>query len=344
METTLSTVDTPNNCYNNTHKRNGKTNRNKSSKSKRKPKHFFSAIQNLEELVESFDNYGVNCLREQLVVLMNEKETLSSCNQQKDHEISQLKRNLNELNDIINSTHIDLVGRGSDLFSNKIIELSKKNRQLFSEMESYKTKCSQMEVEISKLNQALEEKPKEDEKVPLYEDPSELEILRDRLYSTKQKLFATMNENSNLKNELKVAIKCLQQELGIPVVNLQNIAATCSNWRGRAQQILTLQRKVTELSKKIDGTDSDDTKQQNRLEFVRRCEIEGLQKECCALKETIDKLEFKLSATKARNKNLNDEATSYKLKSEDLLKKCKALDDYINALHVSNHFIRMLLY
>lgn len=349
MESSLSTICTNTNCNNNymmnntqdtcndNIKRNGKTCKsNKTGKSKRKSKKsFFSSIKNLNDLMETPDDSRLAHMRDQFLGIMNEKEALVSCGHQKDEEIRQLKIKIDELNDIINSAHLDLVGRGSDLFSSKIIELSKKNRQLFSEMESYKSKCSHLEAEICKLS---ENKIPENEQpsTPPPDDPTELELLRDKLTSTKAKLFNSMNENSQLKTELKLALKCLQQELGVPVVNIQSLTSTTSNWRGRAQQILTLQTKVSELSRKVEGTESNEVKLQNRLEFVRRCEVEELQKECNSLKETIDKLEFKLSATKARNKNLNDEATSYKLKTEELLSKCKDLDEYIKALNVSN--------
>lgn len=333
METTLSTIGTEASCGTLQLKTIPKSGRKKSLRPKRKSKKLFPPIVSLEELTADPNEDVIRCLKEEIAQLTCELEQLRQIGAQKDEENERLKRKVDELNDVISSAHIELVGHGSDLFSKKIIELSKKNRQLCSEMEHYKTRCSCLEKEIAKMNEAHENKPLEEVQEP--DNPSELEALRGQLCSTKTKMFGIMNENTNLKNELKLAHKCLAQELGVPSVNLQSLTANSSTWRGRAQQIMTLQAKLSELSKKVEGNESDEVKQQNHLEFIRRCEVEGLQKECATLKETIGKLEFKLSATKARNKNLNDEATCFKLKTGEMVERCKELDDYIQALNVS---------
>lgn len=54
-----------------------------------------------------------------------------------------------------------------------------------------------------------------------------------------------------LKNELKLANKILLHELGDNFISLQNYATNGANWRGRAQQIISLQQKNSELLERI---------------------------------------------------------------------------------------------
>lgn len=77
-----------------------------------------------------------------------------------------------------------------------------------------------------------------------------MKCLQDRLSQTTNKLFEVRNKNIELKNELKLANKVLQQELGDSFISLQSFTSQ-TNWRGRAQQIINLQQKNTELQDKV---------------------------------------------------------------------------------------------
>lgn len=50
---------------------------------------------------------------------------------------------------------------------------------------------------------------------------------------------------------MKTANKILQQELGDSFTSIQSLSNGQSNWRGRAQQILSLQQKNSELLEKL---------------------------------------------------------------------------------------------
>lgn len=142
-----------------------------------------------------------------------------------------------------------------------------------------------------------------------------------------------------LNSQLKLAQKCLQQEIG-ENFNLNLLAAqgSSSNWRGRAQQILHLQNKIKELQDRLE------TKEQNgrNLEFttspiccsdsfgsierpnVRKTEIqhrnkvETLEKEIVNLKSELEEQLSKILALKVRNKILNDEILQFKMQSSTL--------------------------
>lgn len=54
-----------------------------------------------------------------------------------------------------------------------------------------------------------------------------------------------------LKNDLKMANKLLQQEVGESFETLSLLANSNPNWRGRAQIICDLQQKNTDLKEKV---------------------------------------------------------------------------------------------
>lgn len=80
--------------------------------------------------------------------------------------------------------------------------------------------------------------------------------MRVKLNSIQQKLFESRNKNTELQNQLKLAQRCLQQEIG-ENFNLATMASQTqnSNWRGRAQQIIHLQQKVHELKGRLEIVD-----------------------------------------------------------------------------------------
>lgn len=65
------------------------------------------------------------------------------------------------------------------------------------------------------------------------------------------KLSEVRNANFQFKNELKLANKWLQQEIGASFDSLQSLTSSNSGWRGRAQIIIDLQQKNYELKEKL---------------------------------------------------------------------------------------------
>lgn len=58
---------------------------------------------------------------------------------------------------MINSVNVENLGRGSSVASTKIMELSKKNRQLVAELEAIKSKYSKLDAKHSKLEKELKQ-------------------------------------------------------------------------------------------------------------------------------------------------------------------------------------------
>lgn len=75
--------------------------------------------------------------------------------------------------------------------------------------------------------------------------------MQEKLSSTTTKLFDAKNANVQLKNDLKIAGKLLQQEVGESFDALRSTANCNSNWRGRSQIICDLQQKNIELKEKL---------------------------------------------------------------------------------------------
>ena len=72
------------------------------------------------------------------------------------------------------------------------------------------------------------------------------QVINEKLKLTKKKLFDLQNQNIKLRNDYKLAQKFVQQEIG-EHMSLQQLTDPKSTWRGRAQQILSLQQRVNEL-------------------------------------------------------------------------------------------------
>lgn len=68
---------------------------------------------------------------------------------------------------------------------------------------------------------------------------------------TTNKLSEIRNANFQLKNDLKLMNKLLQQEIGESFGSLQSLTNSNSGWRGRAQIIIDLQQKNSELKDKL---------------------------------------------------------------------------------------------
>lgn len=166
--------------------------------------------------------------------------------------------------------------------------------------------------------------------------PTEIQILMEKLEKANQKIFEALNQNTKLKNELKVAQKCLQQEIG-ENFTIAQIMSGHSNWRGRAQQIAMLQSKIAIMKDKLETTslesDGGSRLSLKRSESMRRLEAESLTKDLEECKMQIEEFRQKVLALKTRNKNLSDEANNYKLKTLELLEKSEHDEEFIKCLN-----------
>ncbi|XP_036670687.3 coiled-coil domain-containing protein 13 [Drosophila suzukii] len=194
-------------------------------------------------------------LRRKLNECEQEKQSLAQSIQEKNQEIFDLKKSVDSLNDVLNSVPIDELRSNSSIASTKILELSKKNRQMRAELEQAKNRLAKKDAHIEKLERDLrahEEKNQHNQEV--LRKGCSAEDLQAKINSMQLKLFETRNKNTELQTQLKLAQKCLQHEIGESVnINILANNLNQANWRGRAQQIITLTQKVQELKARLDS-------------------------------------------------------------------------------------------
>ncbi|CAG5053150.1 unnamed protein product [Parnassius apollo] len=285
-------------------------------------------------------------LIEQLKVMTCENNELRKLIFSKDEEIKQQNKTINELNqrirDIISGTGPAISSKSAGIISAKITELCKQNRHLVAELEGYKTKNSSLERKIMQLDLMNKEQDKLD--ICLCKDDTteansdELKELNNKLASVNKKLFDSKNRNLELKNEILIATKILQQELGDKFTSIKELQNDLAGWKGRAQQIVLLQGRINELEDKLNGKHKDlieaKRKDQNQvirdLEMKRKKEIDQALKDLLSLKEENQDLKKKLDGARCRIKNLECDSVITKQKMQTFIEKSNHDDMLIN--------------
>ena len=181
-------------------------------------------------------------------------------------ENSQLKRGLGEKDRELKKSQEALqaigAGGGSGNVAGRIVELSKKSRELQAELYMEQSRAKKLESnqrelqelvmlregERDQLREQLEDKPPSPEDI----SPStqrKLELVREEMTELKARLTENKNLNQSLKQELRLTQKALTQELGSEAdkYSLSQIINSETAWKGRAQQIKLLRKKVNEL-------------------------------------------------------------------------------------------------
>ncbi|XP_006812058.1 coiled-coil domain-containing protein 13-like [Saccoglossus kowalevskii] len=322
----------------------------------------------------------VTHLNSQLRELKDENGRLYKLLSERDYEIKKLKKQRED-------TKLAMTGGGvaSETAATKIVDLSKKNRDLTAEVESEKNKCRQLLRKVNELERdlvvtkrqlpldgdnkhkqmsakqyvlgdTLEEKPAV--------DPAELKSLQDKISSGNLKMAEYRNQLQQLRQELKIAHKVIEKEVG-DSVNIQSLLNTnAGGWRGRAQQITSLQNKVSELRSQLgqlqtrpdtemsleeqfmtmgttlsprstaasSGYDDKNRSKIRQMEKERKEAKERAAAELKALEEDYSKMKEKFDASKARNKVLSNELKMLKQQMSTLMEKGKHDDELIGAL------------
>nr|CAD7424798.1 unnamed protein product [Timema monikensis] len=283
-------------------------------------------------------------LREHIRILTDENGRLHRCLGERESElhIANEKLQCNEKRHIASSLSVlSNQGQTSELAASKIVELSKKVRELSSEIEIQKRKCRLAEAKLAEfceagLNSAEDKdiKPKQED---VEKDPNQVKLLTDKLQMTNQRLCDSRNQCQALKQDLRMVQKALCSEAGENV----SIHSLSSNWRGRAQQIAALQQKLLELQEKL----NEQTEKQvvgnadNRacvamkvLEKERRIVQERTARELRERSVQLEDTKRRLDAGRARNKILEDELAGHKKRLSTLLDKGKHDDQLISML------------
>ncbi|XP_032525386.2 coiled-coil domain-containing protein 13 [Danaus plexippus] len=285
-------------------------------------------------------------LIDQLQIMTCENNQLRKCVFTKDEEIKELNKTVTDLNqrirDIISGTGPAISSKSAGIISAKITELCKQNRHLVAEVESYKTKNSSLERKIMQLDMINKENEKleaclcKDEPGDINSD--ELKELNNKLAVVNKKLYDSKNRNLELKNDILTATKILQQELGDKFTSIKDLQNDLAGWKGRAQQIVLLQAKISELEEKLNGKqkESIDSKRKDQgqvikeIEVKRKKEIDQTIKDLEVLKETNQELKKKLDGARCRIRNLECDAVTIRQKMQTFVEKSNHDDLLIN--------------
>ncbi|XP_074802515.1 coiled-coil domain-containing protein 13 isoform X4 [Natator depressus] len=306
-------------------------------------------------------------LQDQLREVVDENGRLYKLVKERDFEIRQLRKKIEEERLALKG----MSGLAGDVAATKIVELSKKNRELTAETESEKAKVKQLNNKVKELEKELQTALGKIQSLGgndsgikqsmlrtmegNWPESPELKALQEKLTAANFKAMEYRNQLQTTKQELKMMQKLLASEVGEDV-NIQNLSTISGSWRGRAQQILVLQGKVRELENQLGQSKSrasvnnvdeemlaltDPRKlsaQEKNLLRIRSLEKEkkeALQKlsgEHNALQKDHEDVKKKLDASKARNKVLSNEVKALKGQILTLLEKGKHDDELIDAL------------
>uniref|UniRef100_A0A8C3XMX0 Coiled-coil domain-containing protein 13 n=1 Tax=Chelydra serpentina TaxID=8475 RepID=A0A8C3XMX0_CHESE len=313
-------------------------------------------------------------LQEQLREVVDENGRLYKLVKERDFEIRQLQKKIEEERLALKG----MSGLAGDVAATKIVELSKKNRELTAETESEKAKVKQMNNKVKELEKELQTALGKIQSLGGNDsgikqsilrrmegnspESPELKALQEKLTAANFKAMECRNQLQTTKQELKMMQKLLASEVGEDV-NIQNLLTISGSWRGRAQQILVLQGKVRELENQLGQSKSrvsvnnvdeemlaltDPRKlsaQEKNLIRIRNLEkdkkeaLEKLSGEHNTLQKDHEDVKKKLDASKARNKVLSNEVKALKGQISTLLEKGKHDDELVDALLKQMHEI-----
>uniref|UniRef100_A0A8C4T2W1 Coiled-coil domain containing 13 n=1 Tax=Erpetoichthys calabaricus TaxID=27687 RepID=A0A8C4T2W1_ERPCA len=306
----------------------------------------------------------VDQLQSQIRELLDEKSRLHKLLTEKDFEIKHLMKKREEDKLALAGTS----GMAGDIAATKIVELSKKNRELTAETEREKSKVKQLVKRIRELEghpsgSASAEKPSVRNTfcsspgalLSCPENP-EVRAVQEKLAAANLKMSEYRNQLQTVRQELKVAHKVLANEVG-EEVSIQQLVGSSGSWRGRAQQILVLQTKVRDLEQQL-GQSSQrkrtslsveeemlglavlqkaplQERNQSRIRLMekeRKEAVERLAADFEALQKEFEEQKKKLDASKARNQVLGSEVKSLKSQICTLLEKGRHDDELVDAL------------
>ena len=183
-------------------------------------------------------------------------------------ENSQLKRGVEDKDREFRKSQEALQAMGAGIagvnIAGRIVELSRRVRELQSELYSEQSKVKRLETGQLDLQELvkLRERELEEVRAELESNPPEetspshqkkLDALREEVAELKARVMEGKNASQSLRQELRLTQKALSQELGADAdkYSLSQIINSDVSWKGRAQQIKLLKKKINELRSQI---------------------------------------------------------------------------------------------
>ncbi len=209
----------------------------------------------------------------------------------------------------------------------RIIELSKKNRELNAILATEKNKVQHLSKKL-KLNQEAKHDSttsiREAQNTPVSGSTNTLRTLKEQLDQSNMRLVESRNQNQILKQELKMAQKMIVQEVGDVGINTNSLLSGAIGWRGRAQQIINLQNKLSDAKRKLSEAQhstcissqtnlacaTSSARQKitlDKMEREKKRRFEETQIELESLRKEYSALQHQCQALKARNKTLTSD-------------------------------------
>ncbi|XP_077471041.1 coiled-coil domain-containing protein 13-like isoform X2 [Stigmatopora argus] len=330
-------------------------------------KDHFDLITELDNLGDRGEHYRHQLLLNELRELTDVNGRLFKLLNEKDFEINHMKKKWEDERILLLAGATGMLG---DAAAVKIVELSKKNRELTIEVEQERAKSRQnsnriktLENDLQTAQRSLPGKTVEPSTLQKQSSPKEenplVKSLKDKLSANQLKATEYRNQVQILKQELKVAHKVIISEVGGDV-NFQQLLGCAGNVRGRAQQILALQSRIRDLEQQL-GTPlkmvsnvyeecsinsrknlgrnvgyTRSTEKEKKEEFQLMESSEALQRERDEVKKVLE-------ACKSRNKCLSSDMKALKSQMSSLLVKSKHDDELVDAmLKEKSHLLEML--
>ncbi|KAH7351754.1 hypothetical protein KP509_19G013300 [Ceratopteris richardii] len=231
-------------------------------------------------------------------------------------------------------------GEGQNLREAKILELSKRNRDLNLALEKER-RCSskwkhQLQIVKEELLKKIEEEERGNSDVNKSEkEAKETQEWKEKYNQTNAKLLEIQASRAILSAEVSKLQHALHREVGdhIPI---SKVLEEGGDWKGRSQQICILKDKIADLKSKLQKQSANVVEHNHNDNFdsAQKREYEQISAKFLACREDLKNTRQKLSAILARRNVLENELKVAKEKMSLLVGKSDNDDRLIAALRL----------